>query len=285
MFGKKSRSRRREFLLESTSQRPSSGKRWRNRLLNTIVQLLFLKYIKKLFRASVLGGLCVIIMIGFIAFAVFSPYFHLKKIEIIRNNPQLQIDEIEESLQPFYGINLLLMSYVEIKQTLHDNFPEFRKIEIKEQWPSTLELSIQISPPLFTLHNIETADFAILSDDGVILQDHPDEDLPILKVFQHEKTILPRTKWIPKEELERLQKAAELLESLQLTITEQHLYYAAREAHFITKNQTALWIDLGREVEEQIKKLKFSNEDIGLYTKNLEYVDLRIPKQIFWKAR
>ena len=283
MFRKKSRSRRRDFLLETKSHTNSSGKRLRNRFLNSFTSLLLLRPIRKLFRASVIGGSVILFMIGFIAFAVFSPYFHIKKIEIVRDNPHLQIVEIQAALEDFYGQNMLFLPQDEIKSTLKKDFPEFRDIKINEQWPATLELAIQVSPPLFTLLNTETANFSVLSEDGVILQNQPDSELPVLKVFQHEKIIPPRTAWIKKEELDRLTQAEALILDLDLTIKERRHYHAAREVHFILSTQVAIWVDLSREIKPQIKKLEWSGDEIGVYTKPLEYIDLRIPEQIFWK--
>jgi len=283
MFRKKSRSRRRDFLLESKSRERSSGKRFRNRFLNSLTKLLLLRQIKKLFRASVLWGSVIIFMIGFIAFAVFSPYFHIKKIEILRDNPHLQIVEIQNTLDAFYGQNMLFVAHEDLKTELKTAFPEFRKIHIKEQWPATLELAIEVSPPLFTLLNTETANFSVISEDGVILENQPDSELPVLKIFQHEKVIPSRTQWIEKQELSRLKKAEDEILDLSLKIKEQHLYYAAREAHFILSTHTAIWVDLSHDVEPQIKKLEWSGDEIGVYTKPLQYIDLRIPEQIFWK--
>ncbi|MCF7812656.1 FtsQ-type POTRA domain-containing protein [Candidatus Gracilibacteria bacterium] len=285
MFRKKSRHRR-EFLLDSHQKDSRRSRKWRNKTLYVLSRILLLRHITRLFRTSFLLGTALILMTLFIFFAVFSPYFDLKKITVQRDNPNINVSSIEETLSDFYGRNLLFFSREEVRQTLGESFPEFRDIQIEEDWPSEMILKISVSPPLFNLLNTHTANFSVISEDGVILQQESQEELPVLKVFQHEKPILVRQKFLTREELEKIRQAEKLLqEEFELPLHASHLYWASQELHLISTADMELWIDLAQPIEPQMQKLNFSADEIGLYTRRFDHIDLRIPQQIFWEYR
>jgi len=285
MFGHRRSGRlRREFLLDQNSDSRKKSKKYRNRVLNFFARFLFLRQLGKLFRASVMFSVMFVIMGMFVLFALFSPYFHLKKISVVRNNPNLDIEQIEKSLTDFYGKNLLFLVDSTLKEKLFTDFPEFRSIKVKEKWPSEIELHIEVSPPRFNLLNTETANFSVVSEDGVVLYEEADEMLPTIKVFQYDKPILKREKFLTKEDIEKIGKAEKFLEEeAGLPLHATHLLWTARELHLISRQEMEIWIDLIAPVEDQLQKLIFAKDQIGLLTKSFEHIDLRVPKQIFWK--
>lgn len=282
-FRGNSRDRRRHFLLESNQKKQTKFKKTRNRMLNFLARILGFKRLLKLFKASFFLGVLFFSTTGFTLFALFSPYFNLKKISVVRDSPNLEVEKIEENLSGFYGKNLFFLPHDEIRNSLFPAFPEFREIEISEKWPDEVELKIKISPPKFTILNVETANFSVVSEDGVILTQQPDGLLPVIKVSQHENPILPREKIFEKTTIERIELAQKLFLELKMPIKETRYLYDAREIHLITKNDTEIWIDAQHEIPPQIRKLSVAAEKIGFYTKFLNHVDLRIPERIFWE--
>ncbi len=281
-----SRRHRREFLLDSSAPAKRRTKKVRNRFLNVVSRLFLVRKISRLFQTSVLFSVIFSLMALFIIFALATPYFHLKKISVIRDNPNLDVVQIEKSLEEFYGKNILFLSHKTIRDKLEIDFPEFRDISIKEDWPSEIELRVEISPPRFNLLNTESANFSVISEDGVILQEEPDEDLPVLKVFQYEKPILVRQKFLEKEDLDNIEQAESILQNeMKLPLHASHLYWTARELHLVSQADMEIWIDLAQPIEDQMRKLELSVQEIGLYTNRFEHIDLRIPKQIFWKRK
>jgi len=286
MQRKKSHRHRREFLLDSNQTQTRRPKKLRNRFLNILERILLIRQIKKLFKASVMVGILLSVMAIFIIFAVFSPYFNLKKITVVRDNPNLDVEQIDKILEDFYGQNLLFLSQPELIKNLQETFPEFREIKIKENWPSEINLEITVSPPLFNLLNTETANFSVISEDGVVLKEEPAEDLPVIKVFQHENIIQLREKIMTKEDLQKIIKAENFLQQItKLPLHATHLHWTARELHLISTGEMQIWIDLQQPIEAQLQKLEEAANEIGLYTNRFEHIDLRIPKQIFWKLR
>lgn len=281
---KKSTIRRKHFLIDSNQQRKRQSKKTRNRALNLLSKARFLKKLLGFLKASFLFTFTLFAMAGFIAFATFSPYFEIKKINIIRDNPNLNVEAVQEILQPFRGRNLIFLDIKKLKVSLLENFLEFRSIEITEKWPDTINIAIKLSPPAFTIFDIESANFAVISNDGVILSLQPDNSLPVLKIKNIKKPFSPGDLFVEKEWLDKIQEAnGLLLNQIKLTTKDIVLLPIAREAHFITNDETAIWFDLRTDIPDQVRKLELGANKIGLYSKKLEHIDLRIPGQLFWK--
>ncbi len=284
MFRRKTRRRRREFLLDSNQTHRPKGRKIRNRMMNLVVQFLFLRQIARLFRTSFLVSFIFSLITLFILIALFSPYFDIKKIAFLRDDPRLDIELLEESVADFYGKNLLLLSHQKMKNHLYDIFPEFETIDIQEKWPSEVELKVTLSPPFVNILNHELANFWVVTKSGIVLQKEAQEGLPLITVFQHEKPITHRQKFLKTEELEKIFAARDFIhQELDLKISELHLFYVSKEVHLITENNFSIWIDLAQDIEPQVRKLKLAEEKIDFYFSPLEHIDLRIPNQIFWK--
>ncbi|MDH3324177.1 MAG: FtsQ-type POTRA domain-containing protein, partial [Candidatus Peregrinibacteria bacterium] len=240
----------------------------------------------KMFRASFLFGVMFFAMGAFILFAFSSPYFTLKKISVVRDNPNLDVEQVEKSMQDFYGKNMFFLSQQDLSNHLKELFPEFREVKITESWPDELGIQIEVSEPVANVLNVETANFSVISEDGVILTEKSKENLPTIKILQYEKPILPRNKLLEKEVLNKIFLAKNLFENnVKLPVREIRYLYAAREIHLVSENEMVVWIDTQIKIESQIKKLEFAASQIGLYSNLFDHIDLRIPEQIFWEER
>lgn len=287
MFSKKNtRQRRKDFLIDNNLSPRKTGKKFRNRFLNILLRFRFLRGITKMFQTSVLLTVGCIVMAIFISIALFSPYFGLKKISFVRDNPLLNIEKIEDSLHDYYDRNLLFLSHNEIETYLQEQFPEIRTVKVVEHWPSEVELTISMSPPFTNIFNEETANFWVLSEDGVVLEPNAKENLPTIKIFQYTKPIQVSQKFLEREDLLSIYSVRDFVEEhLELQIQDIYLYLVSREVHLITSQETALWLDLAQDMKTQAQKLKLADEKIGLYSESFEHIDLRIPDQIFYKKK
>jgi len=280
MFSKKSRARKKKFLLETKNC--SRTAKIRRKFFGFWSQIFFLRPIFSIFRVNFFARTAIFLMVGFLLFAFFSPFFTLKKISIERNSADLDATEIESALQNFFGENLFFLPHENLRAALFKKFPEFRAVQISENWPDALKLKIEVAPPAANLLNSSDANFSVVSDDGVILSQNPDENLLTIKILQHEKNILPRQKFTEKKILEKIFAAKNLLEKKNLKIAELHFLHAAIELHAIAENGTNFWIDLQQPILPQIEKLDRAAEKIDLQ-KKFDHIDLRIPKKIFWE--
>ncbi len=287
MWGRKNRrSRRREFLIAPREEIHQTRK-YRNRFLNFLRTLILVKHWgKRFFRISSLISIMLVLVSAFVIIAIFSPYFNLKKISFTAGNPTLNIDKVEKEMEEFYGKNLLFISHTEISNLLKQKFPEFRDVSIKEKWPSEIELKITISPPLANILDTQTADFWVVSEDGIILDHQANESLPIIKMEENEKPLAIQQKLMDGTKLKAILDAKWQEEKeVGLKIKEMDLFFLAEEVHLITNDEISIWIDLNQDVKSQIHKLALGAKKIGLEnSKNkFEHIDLRIPNQIFWK--
>jgi|SaaInlV_200m_DNA_2_1039689.scaffolds.fasta_scaffold23431_2 cell division septal protein FtsQ len=280
---RRTQTRKRELLI-SSNQSTRRVRRFRNPFLNSIVKFFWIKRLVKFCSRSLILSVVLFLMLGFVVFATASPYFNIKKIDVVRDNPNISPAAIEAVLTDFYEKNMLFLRDADVRSRLHAEFPEFREISVNEKWPSTIELKIQVSPPMFTLFNTETANFSTVSEDGVILAESLGENLSVVKVFQHPEPLLERQEFINANSLQKILDAQKmLLRELGLPISEVRILSRANELHLVTRGEVAIWIDLSLPIEPQIQKLVLAENEIDLGSNSLEHIDLRIPKQIFWK--
>ena len=285
-MNRKSRSHRSEFLISRSENSGQKNKKWRNRALNFLAKIGWMRHVPKVFQVSLVARIAVFLMGGFVIFALFSPYFTLKKVAILRENPQIDAQEIEQSLQDFFGKNLFLLSKSSIENHVLKKFPELDWVKISEIWPDALRLEVKMSPPALKLLNAETANFSVISEKGVILpQNFGAENLEVIKVLQFEKIISPRSAFLQREILDKIKNGKKILESdFGLKIDETRYLFAAREIHFVFDG-AEIWVDAQIDLPSQLKKLEPAAEIIGLYSKKFAHIDLRIPQQVFWKER
>jgi len=230
--------------------------------------------------------LIILSMAGFIAFAVWSPYFDLKQIIVSRDNPNIDVKAIESELQDFYGQNLLFLDQGDMRYRLKTAFPAFRDIDVQEIWPASLTLKITLSPPAFTLLNETDAGFWVVSEDGVVLSEQASETLPLLKVFGYPKPLQIGERFVDKTILDQVIIAeAAMANELKIPVSERHLYPLARELHLVAETGTAFWLDLQLDTVKQLQKIEYAANRINLVSGTIEHVDLRIPNQLYWKPR
>ncbi len=278
---------RRSLLLDSSRKRRISRKtRVRNKFLNIFAGFSGLKNLKNIFRWSVLAGLIFTGMAGFLLFAIFSPYYELKKISVVRNNETIPAEVVQNISSKFLGKNMFFLRKEEIKNLLREKFPEINKIEITDKWPSEIEINLELSPAKYTIFDEKSANFASITASGIVISENSTDGLPVIKVLQYDKPLKVHTRFVSADWLEKINLAEELLrEEIKLPIREIRLLMKAREVHFVTNNDSVIWIDLEQSIPQQIKKLVLAEGKIKLYSKQFTHIDLRIPKQIFWEWR
>lgn len=273
-------------MLDSNQTVRKKPKTNRNRALNVIAKLRFFRQFKSIFKGSVLLTLACIFMLLFTLFALFSPYFDLKRVNVQRDSPHLDVGAVENLMAEFYGQNLLFISQTDIKQRLLATFPEFREVRITENWPDSLGLDIELSPPFYQVLNKFDATFSVLSEDGVVLRQEATEGLPVIQIFDYEQSLNSGEKFTTAKELQDITRLREIFtEDLKIEIGDIRYLPTAYEVHLVSTDETAFWFDLRSDIEQQARKIELVSDEINLYTQPLEHVDLRIPNQVFWKVK
>ena len=238
-----------------------------------------------------LGG--IITLIGLIIFVLFSPYFLIQDILIVRGSVEVDNAKIQEILKPFYGQNIFLASNETITNLIQDNFPEVKIAKLKRSLPNALNIEITNYPLVAEI--IPTDAWGIknknaklvLNSIGMILITPPEElaeNLPKITFYPtpekwEEKKIIISTKWLNFILLTNQRLSDEFL----IGIKNIEYYSKEREIHIETTKSFKIILDLTKNSDSQINKLKIATKEIPLNKSDLEYIDLRIKSKIFYK--
>ncbi len=276
---------RRSLLLDTSRKRKISRKtRVRNKLLNIFARFSWLKGLHKFFRISFLLNIVFLGMTGFLLFAIFSPYYDLKKISVEQNNSVVPAEVIQNITSKFLGENMFFLKKSEIEDLLRKKFPEIIDISTQEEWPSEIKLKLEIADPKYNIFDEESANFATITAGGIIISNTGTAELPTIKILQNNKSLAKHSQFIKPQWLEKIDLATSFLrDEIKLPIREIRLLMKARELHFVTTGDGVIWIDLEQPIVQQLRKLILAEGKLKLYSKKFDHIDLRIPKQIFWK--
>jgi hypothetical protein len=224
-------------------------------------------------------------MAFFVGIALLSPLFRLNTIIVERTSPFADPILVEETLQDFRGKNMLFLRHSDIVAALMEVMPELRDIELTEDWPRSLLVRVGAANPMYNVFNVETANFSVISEDGIVLADQSIEGLPVIKILQREEPILIRERVLTQKQLQQIYTAEGILDAdLRLPLEAVEVLSSANELHLISRGEMAIWLDLSYSVEDQLEKLKTAEKKIQLYRDAFDHIDLRIPQQIFWEA-
>lgn len=273
------RARRRSLMIETSNYRTSRTRRLRRKLpgFSWLGKL-------QLGKVSTWGIIACSVMAAFILVAVFSPVFRVQKFHVIQKSPFVEIAKAEEVLEEFKGENMIFLHKGDVRAALRKEMPELREIEIKEQWPRKLELTLDTAKPKYNIFNTETTNFSVITEDGVVLAEKSLDGLPVLKIFQYDKQVKKRQQILTPSQLIKIHEAEGIIDAdLMLPVTAVEVYLAANELHFVSRGGMKIWLDLSRSIKTQLDKLVSAEGKINLYKENFDHIDLRIPQQIFWE--
>lgn len=273
------RARRRSLMIETSTHRVSRTRQIRRKLPG----FAWTKNLQ-LEKFSTWGIITCVVMALFISIAVLSPAFRVQRFHVIQKSPFVEITKAEEILEEFKGNNMLFLHKSDIRAALRKEMPELRDVEIEENWPRSLEITIDAAKPKYNIFNTETTNFSTIAEDGIVLAEQSIDGLPVIKIFQHEDVVKKRQQIISPSQLVKINEAEGIMDAeLMLPVTAVEVYLAANELHFVSRGGMSIWFDLSRSVSTQLDKLSSAEGRIKLYKENFDHIDLRIPQQIFWK--
>jgi len=84
----------------------------------------------------------VLVLIAIIVFVVFSGQFSLTKIEVVRDNLNVNAANIHNELNQYLKNNLLFLDRSEIIHYIQENYPEFEVVRVKKLLPHTLKVEL-----------------------------------------------------------------------------------------------------------------------------------------------
>lgn len=81
-----------------------------------------------------------------ILFLLFSSYFSITNIEVVRESFNIDSAAIENELNPFIGKSIVFSPKSRIYKAIQKKFPEFAIIEVRKVLPSTLKIDLESHP-------------------------------------------------------------------------------------------------------------------------------------------
>lgn len=273
-------------------QKKHSRERWRR--LWRRVQVLYTTWREQAIKIA--AAVTILLGLAVFLFLVFSPAITVREIQVTRESPRLDIEEVQQALAPMFNKHLFFLSQFEVANLLRENIHDIASVSMDKIYPSTLHVSIALDPLTARLriidpevdvysyvHSGATLDF--LTDDGlyvVTLAAQDTEVLPEIYVVDWGVRPLPGAPLINPLFIERM-SAAEitLLRQFGQEVTRRIVYVRAQEFH-LQIGGISLWFDLKSPLEEQLQRYQTFLQEQSLDDVQ-EYIDLRVQGRVIYK--
>jgi cell division septal protein FtsQ len=246
--------------------------------------------------------LAAILSIGIISYTIYavfiSDYFLIKDFEIVEEGTIIDnYEKMNNILQKLIGQNLVLVNEENIIITIKEDHPEIENVKIKKVFPDLIKIEYEKYPVAANLINtVEGIQKKFIVDSqGFLVEEnieHP--DLP--RVFFETTEFLEfRNNFLGSEErsehrLSQIISAINLFEEkFAMKILYAEYKKNEREVHLHTEKNFYVMIDLEKNINRQIEKLKKALPKLDIYNESLVYIDLRISstdtEKIIYKKR
>lgn len=106
----------------------------------------FKGWLKDLTQKSFYWVVTGIAFAGLLTFLFFSSYLSITRIEVIRENFNVDSAAIENKLNIYIGKNIFFISKNSIAHTINTYFPEFSEVTINKIFPEALKISLKSYP-------------------------------------------------------------------------------------------------------------------------------------------
>lgn len=242
----------------------------------------------------ILGGL-VVFGLGVFGFILFSPVVQVREIQVTRESPRLDVEDVQKALAPMFGSHLFFLSSYEVSTLLKDHFPDIGEISVSKTYPSTLHVSISLHPLVARLRILEPDEQNVLSYTGATVDFLTDQGVYIATTAAREPETLPeivvvdwgvrpdpKTLLIQPSLLERM-NAAELtlLRQFGQEVSERRVFLRAQEFH-LRIGTVSLWFDTKTPLDSQLNRYRVFLREVELSDVR-EYIDLRISDRVVYK--
>jgi len=228
---------------------------------------------------------------------LFSPLLTVRSIEVIRESPRLDIEQVQQTLAPLFGKKMLFLTPFEAEDLLRASITDLRDLRISKAFPGTLRISIVLDPLVARLAIASPealdrsaagsgASIDFLTSEGVYVRTSSVQDgdtFPEITLVDWGVRPQPGTVILPPQFLERM-NAAEvvLLRQFGEEVRKRVAYVRAQEFHLLLGNNRFLWFDLRSPIDKQAERYRIFLKEIGP-EKAKEYVDLRIEGRVVYK--
>ena len=236
---------------------------------------------KKILAALLAAGI-----IGYAIYAIFiSDYFIIKKYKVEEEGTVIETnDAINSLLEAKIGSNLVLLNEENLLQEIKTTQPEINKVNIKKNFPGTLVVEFEKFPTTANIVNIVNGiqKKFLVDSQGLLTEENGENpNLPYIKIETREPMQV-RTSFLPdkKRSTERLDYIIKAVNLYEEKFGMKILYCVykirERELHLYTEKYFYVMLDMEKNLNSQLDKLKKALSKLDIYTVPLLYIDLRI---------
>jgi hypothetical protein len=240
-------------------------------------------------------GLALIVFLIFIIF--LSDVFKIKYIDVIREDLLTDSAQVRDSLQEYFGQNILFVSKREISQTINDKFPIVAGVKVERVFPNTLRLELISYPSVanikFLVNSKSVGDDlsgqieqkGLLNKKGYVVAIGKENlQLPSIFLVDQDQEVFVYEQAIKTAHLEFILDTLKIIdEKLHLKIKKIEYYKYGREVHFIIEKGFVLWLDFEDTPYNQLEKLIKEINLFDLENDPPSYFDLRIKNRLIYK--
>lgn len=246
-------------------------------------------------------SLIIVLVVVSVILIFFSKFLSVQHIKLVRKDFRVDSEAISFSMQEFRDQNIIFVSKKAIQTKLLQNHPSIQSLEITKEYPQTLVLTVSTYPISAQLkikvnkENLlvggkqETTEQTVFVNQVGMATNGTSEDTNVFLIEDQD----PRDDFVNEGQnvidqniLQQIHSTRQTLENLlNTTIVKAEYYRNAREVHYITENETEIWIDFATDQNEQIKKLNHVLAETDIFSKPLDHVDLRVQGRVYWQSK
>lgn len=252
------------------------------------------------FRMWLLIGIGTIVSSILIAL-LFSPFFDVRTIVIQRQDPRIDLSDVQQNLAPLFRQRMVLVTKSQIASLLQSQYPDIESIAMTKKYPSTLSITLTLEPVVARVIIDESdpkdssqtgaivagsGSYAYITKSGIFVESpiKLSGSVPIPTLRFTDWGIRPqnRTRVIQGEFTQQIFAARDALRTdFGLTTLDIVVYVRAQEFHIRT-NKTTLWFDLKSSLNSQFERFRQFLKTLSLEQAK-QYVDLRIEDKIVFR--
>ncbi len=218
---------------------------------------------------AALGGL--IYLVG------FSHFFDIKSWEISEDGAKVTNDEdLNGLLKKQKYKNLFFFDENQLVSQVKAIHPEVKKVVVKKIFPTKIKVEIEKYPIIANIVNVVQGiqKKFLMDGNGFLAEENIENpDLPYVKVFTNEVYTV-HTIAMDQDKLTYILNAINLFQSkFTLKILNAEYYVREREIHLQTEKNFMVWIDMEKDLNMQLDKLKKAIPKLNIYNTPLEYIE------------
>lgn len=236
----------------------------------------------KFFLALILS----LVIITFSIYSIFfSDYFLIDDYQIEEEGTLIDnYEDLNVILKQTLGQNLILLNDNLIISEIKEKHPEFESIKLKKVFPKSIKIEYEKYPTVANIVNIIDGiqKKFLIDSQGLLVEENIEQlDLPHIYLETGEPLIVRNTFLTdPKRSKERLTYILNAIylyeEKFGMKVLYAEFKPREREIHLHTEKYFYVIIDMGKDLNRQIEKLKKALAKLDIYNEPLVYIDLRI---------